>query len=154
MEVIQLKLKEEYKNIDLEKIILDKSNKTFENNIPTKWLNDFKNAMEKVRKNNWYDTFVVLYELVLKVNEDEQQLQIKGQADGILDNIYITYQLLVIDNQNIKLKISSDLNVDVNTIVLTVSEEYEKALTEYLNNICEEWEGIFQINEVEPINYK
>lgn len=138
-----MRLKEEYKNIDLKKICLENENKICNGNIPDEWLENFEKAILLLNQNNYYEIYVVLYLIAEQCRESETKINIVGNWNELLDNIYITYPLLVATNNNlVNIKIK-DMDIKKEQLVLETSNK--EFVIDKLNEVCENWQNTFII---------
>lgn len=142
-----MKLKEEYRNIDLKKICLENENAICNGNIPDEWLENFEEKKALLNKNNYFEIYVVLYLIADQCRELKTKLNIIGNWEEILDNIYITYPLLVGVNENyINIKIK---DLDIKEEQLVIETEKTNYITDLLNEFCENWQDTFILKKRE-----
>lgn len=142
-----MKLKEEYRNIDLKKICLENENAICNGNIPDEWLENFEEKKALLNKNNYFEIYVVLYLIAEQCRETETKINIVGNWKEVLDNIYITYPLLVAANNNlVNIKIK---DMDIKNEQLIFETDKINYITDLLNKFCNNWENQFILRKNE-----
>lgn len=138
-----MKLKKEYLNIDIKEICLKNTNEICKNNISEEWLNNFEKNIKSIYYNNYIETYIVLYLIAEQCKKKKINLCIIGKWNGILDNNYITYPLLVARNENY-------VNINVKHMELKEEQVILESdniglILNWLNEYCFDWEDIFII---------
>lgn len=139
-----MKLKEEYKNINIEKICLENANKIFNGNIPKEWLDSFERKLETA-KNNYYEIYRILYLMAEQCRKTKSKLHIIGNWNGVLDNNFIIYPLLIVFNENyVTITVK---NLDIKEEQLILESDNTNFIIDLLNEYCMDWKNIFIIKE-------
>ena len=139
-----MELKEEYKNINIEKICLENANKIFNGNISNEWLDSFERKLETA-KNNYYEIYGVLYLMAEQCRKAKSKLHIIGNWNGVLDNNFIIYPLLIVFNENyVTITVK---NLDIKEEQLILESDNTNFIIDLLNEYCIDWKNIFIIKE-------
>lgn len=138
-----MKLKKEYLNIDIKEICLKNTNEMYNNNISEEWLNNFEKNIKVIYYNNYIEIYIALYLIAEQCKKEKINLCIIGKWNGILDNNYITYPLLIARNENyINIKVKY---IELKEEQVILESDNIGLIINWLNEYCFDWEDIFMI---------
>lgn len=151
-----MKLKEKYQNIDIEKTLIDNLEKgdfaKVKGRVTSDNLEKMNKSLELIKKNNWEETYIVLYFLLDKMNKANIKLKIKSTKKGVISAIQdisiILFTALSINDDGQFKELSIGTVADEynrNNVIIETSEQ--KTIIEFLDSICTEWQDIFIIAE-------
>lgn len=147
-----MKLKKEYMDLSLNEICLKVINEIYNNKIPKKWLYDFEYSFNSLNSKNCTEIYITLYILANKCKENNIKICVIGKWKSILDNIYVTFPLLVQPfNEYVHIKIR-DIDIKKNNVILESADSM--LIAKLLNEICTDWEDTFIIKKCKKIKLK
>lgn len=146
-------LKQEYKDLDFENKMYKRIDSKLGAGSPSKlneFLERYNSALEKVRTNDWLETYKVLSLLVEKLNIKYTLLQVK---DEILNETILCFVWLVLNNTgrittdiHFRYETKTEYNNRINGIdptqakaVIEVDKIHTAEVENTLDNICYNW---------------
>lgn len=153
-----MKLREEYKNIDIEKVLMDNLEKgdfaKVEGKVTSRNLERMNKSLELIKENNWEEIYVALYFMLDKMHKINKKLKVKSIEDGVIGKVrdisIIVFTSLAIKNDGKFKELSAGVIVgeyNKDNVIIEVPQNEKEDVIKILDTICTEWQDTFIIVE-------
>lgn len=152
-----MELKEEYKNLNIETILLENVKNAYGEDGIQRHSNKIQTSTEAIKKNNWEQVYIALYLILDRIDKENIKISIASVSEGIIDKIgqlsnnsIFTILALKEDGTLKDIVIAhniNDSNINKDSIVIEISEENKEKLINTINNICTNWKETFIIRD-------